>query len=277
MPNPSLSKQNPTFRIRPAHPSDLLPLSDLSARANLTNELDIHLFPYRHRHPKSYAKAYYRDSIPYHTDPFTSLLVCVVRDGSVEGWEREKCVGYASWRRETRDAVVRRGYDSRTRLERTWGRCREWVGDTVRPNWSYSACGIKGAWRGFVMDWRSRGEKHPEPEENWSLDFLVVDPDWQRRGVGTMLFEWGKQRAVEDKVPVMVMSTVAGRALYRRMGCEEWEGWVWGPTSGRTEEEVRAKTLKGFMWFPDGVEKGEEQRRVIVEEKKRRMDRRSVE
>lgn len=57
------------------------------------------------------------------------------------------------------------------------------------------------------------------------LDTLVVHPDYQRRGAGSMLVQWGCDLADEEGVALYVDASRAGAPLYERFGfVDESEG-----------------------------------------------------
>ncbi|GKT51917.1 uncharacterized protein ColSpa_12098 [Colletotrichum spaethianum] len=73
--------------------------------------------------------------------------------------------------------------------------------------------------RGRVMGRRSitvRGDCCPASDRD--LDTLVTHPDYQRRGAGSMLLEWGCGLADENGVAAYVDASKAGKGLYERFG-----------------------------------------------------------
>ncbi|CAG8953415.1 hypothetical protein HYFRA_00010164 [Hymenoscyphus fraxineus] len=57
------------------------------------------------------------------------------------------------------------------------------------------------------------------------LDLLSVDPQFQRRGAGKLLMEWGTSLADDLGFPAVVESTEEGKALYELGGFEERSRW----------------------------------------------------
>lgn len=53
-----------------------------------------------------------------------------------------------------------------------------------------------------------------------SLDILAIDPQYQRKGVGSALVEWGVEKADTMKVEAVVESSVFGKGLYEKHGFE---------------------------------------------------------
>ncbi|KAL4767984.1 acyl-CoA N-acyltransferase [Aspergillus nidulans var. acristatus] len=54
--------------------------------------------------------------------------------------------------------------------------------------------------------------------KHYYLDTLVVQPDYQRRGAGSMLVQWGCDLADEEGVALYVDASRAGAPLYERFG-----------------------------------------------------------
>jgi GNAT superfamily N-acetyltransferase len=63
----------------------------------------------------------------------------------------------------------------------------------------------------------------------WHVSILAVSPDYQRRGVGTLLIREGQRLALLDEVPLVLESSPVGRGLYEKNGFERlWEGKTCG-------------------------------------------------
>ncbi|KAI9903426.1 hypothetical protein N3K66_002778 [Trichothecium roseum] len=54
--------------------------------------------------------------------------------------------------------------------------------------------------------------------KTWHLEYLGVDPNHQRRGVGRMLLNWGTKRADAGEKDCYLFGTAAGRPLYEAAG-----------------------------------------------------------
>lgn len=52
---------------------------------------------------------------------------------------------------------------------------------------------------------------------------LHTDPDFQGRGAGGALMEWGKQKATELGVPIYLESSAKGYQFYLKKGFKEIE------------------------------------------------------
>ncbi|KAJ6441235.1 GNAT family acetyltransferase [Purpureocillium lavendulum] len=53
------------------------------------------------------------------------------------------------------------------------------------------------------------------------LDYIAVDPQQQRRGIGKMLLDWGMTKAAEQRRSIYLVATPAGRPLYQAAGFED--------------------------------------------------------
>ncbi|KAL8992766.1 MAG: hypothetical protein Q9169_006860 [Polycauliona sp. 2 TL-2023] len=91
-----------------------------------------------------------------------------------------------------------------------------------------------------------------EISERWHLHGLVVDPEYQRRGVGGRLLSWGLEQAKLEKVPTTLTASTVAEPLYRRLGFETYNlmdlpgvrigvpGLIlWPP--GKEEERARSR------------------------------------
>lgn len=56
-----------------------------------------------------------------------------------------------------------------------------------------------------------------------ALNFLMVLPDAQRRGIGAKLLSWGIEEADRLHVPMVLESTPSGFGLYKKNGFKELE------------------------------------------------------
>lgn len=87
----------------------------------------------------------------------------------------------------------------------------------------------------------SRNPFFEEVAQYWELEVLAVHSAYQRRGVGSMLLQWGMVQAQRQGLPVVVAATSSGEGLYRKHGFEEssrislpqsevsWVALVWYP------------------------------------------------
>jgi len=60
----------------------------------------------------------------------------------------------------------------------------------------------------------------PDTVPTLFLKLLVVDPAYQRRGIGAALLDWGIAKAQKDGLRLALLSTKAGKRLYEKKGYE---------------------------------------------------------
>lgn len=61
------------------------------------------------------------------------------------------------------------------------------------------------------------------------LEILVVRPEKQRKGAGTLLVRWGTDKADELGLPAFVCASPAGRPLYAKLGYQQIDAWTVKP------------------------------------------------
>lgn len=88
-----------------------------------------------------------------------------------------------------------------------------------------------------------------EYEEHWHLQFLAVDPKWQRNGIGQMLVRWGLERAQEEGIHAGLESSLAGCPMYLKLGFQEF---------ARFHTPKAGLTFPALIWKPAKEEVREE-------------------
>ena len=70
----------------------------------------------------------------------------------------------------------------------------------------------------------------PHRQKHWSLEILGVHPDYQGKGYGKELVEYGLARFArsdpEGDVPALVVAAEGKEEFYRKCGFPELVGWV---------------------------------------------------
>ena len=97
--------------------------------------------------------------------------------------------------------------------------------------------------RHFLTEAKSDFQSIPEI---WKLQKLGTDPAFQRRGVASLLLDWGKLLAEREGVPIGLESSLQARPLYRKSGFR-WAG-------GIRIEGVTVENAPVLLWEPRGKE-----------------------
>lgn len=148
---------------------------------------------------------------------------CVVATVREEPDRKEKIVGYAQFIRLGTDAGAKKQIQSKGLLWRFVLFILGWV--------------FHFWWK--IQDWFVGGEKHSNPEKlqmfydwcvldcekywkgrenRWHAQSVVVDPDYQRRGIGRVLMSEVTKKSEEECIPVGLESSGQGEKLYRAVG-----------------------------------------------------------
>lgn len=100
----------------------------------------------------------------------------------------------------------------------------------------------KGMCRDLAPTWSTPGR-----QERWHLCTLAVDPAFQRRGHGSLLVQWGVERAQREGVAVGVESSPVKAGFYKKLGFRE-VGKVM-PFAG-SDGPFEGMTAPVMMWEP---------------------------
>ncbi|KAI5795284.1 acyl-CoA N-acyltransferase [Geopyxis carbonaria] len=230
-----------TFHLRPATLSDAAQMAEIATRAYTTSEAADFFNPHRAAYPSDYHYSFltrYRSRL---VDP--AAMTWVVHPAGAPGC----VVAHGQFLRVTSNP------ESRPRRD-TW---RMWAvrGWYAFLAWGWAAVG----WKNRTIDPVSMVEfirvdgitqktywSRPEWQERWHALSIVVDPNWQKRGLGGMLVEWIVKRAGKDGVGIGLEASAEGEPLYRKTGFR---------MLGRFAME---KPVPGGImgWRPEGMWKG---------------------
>lgn len=86
------------------------------------------------------------------------------------------------------------------------------------------------------------------PAEYWSVDGMMVAPEYQRQGCGKALLDWVFARAREENVPVVVDGSPRGGLFYRKYGFESI-GEI-GFHAYFDETEMGGERHQRWIWIP---------------------------
>ncbi|KAL8725444.1 MAG: hypothetical protein Q9166_007338 [cf. Caloplaca sp. 2 TL-2023] len=226
------------MRIRRAIPSDFPTAASFSVAAFANDELYHFTNPYAAQNPSSFRDCFLRRLKVRNISPGYIIWVAVIADldaleDDTLGGEPthvemvrtstitdEKVVGYAIWVRHGQSAQAKKWQTQSWSewLESRLLQAQDSYVDFFQLDRSASPSQMRSlASVGFWTD------EFPGFTERWHLQNLVVDPDYQRCGVGTRLISWGLEQAEEEKVPVTLSTSTVAEPLYRKMGFKTYK------------------------------------------------------
>lgn len=257
--------------LRPMLQSDLSAVTTIASSAFISQpDWDI-THPHRYQYPLSWRAMLSRGTRRRFFAPAMWGIVCVSDD------DPEKVLGYAFWER----CGPAQSANSKGRLSSSSGVAggdAEAMTDPwserntslwIRLNNALSRLETRyyGMWRensarDYVAVDQVGSLNLPSPDDlldpltkvatYWYLSLLAVDPDQQRRGIGTLLSKWGLDRATDENVtrdpksPVAVAlaASTKGMGLYRKMGFKDVD-WAVAPKDLMSE---RPEDMPVMVW-----------------------------
>ncbi|KAI2486703.1 Acetyltransferase [Pyrenophora tritici-repentis] len=97
----------------------------------------------------------------------------------------------------------------------------------------------------FVMPLWNMREKLWVNERYVYCHVMAVHPDFQKRGIGELMFKFGTAIAQQAKLPLYIESSADGRRLYEKMGCNKLE------VKESLVDDGQEAPL--FVWMPEGA------------------------
>lgn len=217
------------MHLRATTPADIPRCADIQDAAFEADEFSNFLAPDRAKYPHSWRQHLITSQFSKLHEPNAWSFVCVADakdDFAAEG----EILGTARWRRHTSKADA--ATDPWTRqlslLQQLecwlWWAEAKWE-STLRMNPAYSWTREDAVMKVFV---KSTAFAPLSGATRWHLNGLAVAPEYQRRGVGRMMVQWGLERAEaetaerlavgREPVPVTLIASATGPYLYRSMG-----------------------------------------------------------
>ncbi len=219
-------------------------------------------------------------------------FVCVSDEDEEEGDQGEEVVlGYAFWARMGAKDATAAGAGAATAISDWWRRRNAGLAAWVER-------GLLEVEERYVAFFGLDGSYDPEVRkvfatavasryfdalgDYWYLCALGVEPERQRKGVGSLLLRWGLERAREEGVPVSLIGSDEGRRLYAKYGFKvvDWTGlaveneWVsgavmvldeerrWVRDVGEGERVGRGGRAVEVAWIGAGIEVPTEEEKV---------------
>jgi len=118
----------------------------------------------------------------------------------------ERLVGFATWELPKPNALEKE--DSLEKVE-----------ETSNPRGLPDIPGVNTKlWNEKVNRPRAAYERDMDTSKDMLLHYFFVHPNYQRRGIGTLLLQWGLSKADESKAKIWLTSTPQAIATYEKNG-----------------------------------------------------------
>ncbi|KAK6525264.1 hypothetical protein TWF694_005410 [Orbilia ellipsospora] len=219
-------------------------------------------YPNRKTYPSHFRRLFWRYLGAELLNPSVWVVVAYLRDEN----EEEIPVGYATWQRMGKGAMEETEVKWRDcwlqSTERLLFSLQERVTSFVSPIDCYKPA--VNLMRESFKETEHYLATTPQFEKYLHLNILVVDPSYQRRGIGEALVKWGVKKARKDNIPSALEASVAGKKVYSKCGFEEMRvldayhpdvanGGVW--REGMHCRDPDCKFAKGtFMTFDPRIQ-----------------------
>ncbi|KAF2231435.1 acyl-CoA N-acyltransferase [Viridothelium virens] len=202
------------MHIRPTASADIYDVSILADLAFQDEEFWRWLTPGMYNYPNDRTRFYrLRTRGRAVTKGGCISLVAVTDDSDPEWSGREEIVGYAFWKRQGTSEQAKKWQ------KEPWGSILErnllWV-ELQYERLINRAVDFK-RWDNMITAFGSLQSQTDFPEQ-WHCTVLGVSPKYRRRGIGSLLLNWGLEKAREEGVPAVLEATPAGVALYEKTG-----------------------------------------------------------
>jgi ribosomal protein S18 acetylase RimI-like enzyme len=218
------------MHIRRATLADTAEIATVASNAMLDDEFLGWLHPYRYEHFGSY-----RASFLHRTKKRVwagNAMLVMVTDLDDSDWDGvERIISYMAMKRSQGVRPPLSFWDA-FNLQLAW--LEDLYGYYLRMDKSAN-------YRNLDAFFESSSSPGPlaGSEQNWEIDHLSVDNNFQRRGIGQQMIKKAQTLATEDKLPLILIASVKGAGLYtkcgfKRVGLAQCRGFtapamVWTP------------------------------------------------
>lgn len=202
--------------VRPAKFNDVPKMAFTAFMGYADSPLEQFLSPLRSEYPEDALRGWYQRMLLRWLDPrVVSVAACPASSP-------EKVIGYAQFLRAGDDSGAKQQIASRKTI---WLSVLAWyytikfkIMDYVWPNRSVSLAAEKQFITWWEIDEETHWKSFPERKNRWHLRSIVVSPDWQGMGVGTLLMKEPLDRAQKEGVIVGLEASADGEHLYKKVG-----------------------------------------------------------
>ncbi|RVX74886.1 hypothetical protein B0A52_01163 [Exophiala mesophila] len=252
--SPTLQSKPRPYTLRRAQLSDLSP----AARTVSLGFWDDVLFgrlihPFRNSYPSHVDKYWYRKFIVDYWDWSHVMLVTTepAEGDTLTGGKPEIVTGFAHWSRiaPTRQVNYKASWglpwwDPRRMLKPVFALFSRLLG-VISPNRAVSKTHETILEQSYhFLDHIWTGPR----SESWYLECIAVHPDYQGRGQGRALVQWGLQKARDEGIACSVISAEGKETFYERCGFDS--GPVARSGEGGLENPLR-EVEGGICFFKD--------------------------
>ncbi|KAI9705691.1 MAG: hypothetical protein M1820_005101 [Bogoriella megaspora] len=228
------------MHLRPMTRSDLYDVGEIGDRAFGEDAFWRMLTPYMDRYPNDRARYYRLRARGRLVNKEGAIAFVVVTDENDADWKgKEELAGYSFWERKGTSKQA-----EKWQSEPWYAGMRDRPIDETRREIflltsflgiERSLLAIELYYERFVnraVDWKKmdemgvmlsslRWDESADIPESWHAHVIACSPKFRRRGVGTLLLNWGLERAREEGIPVLLQATPAGKPLYEKAGFDK--------------------------------------------------------
>lgn len=219
------------FVVLPALLADISPVFDAYFAAFKTNPITRALFPSATeddliRPDSDFRKAHTENTLKFlHTAPTRYTVKCV-------DTETGEVVGMALW-----DIYLTPSNWKKGDISWLQGKEKERAEALIKPLWNAR-------------------ERLWTNERYVYCHVIAVRPEYQRRGIGELIFKYGTGIAEQTQLPIYIESSKEARRLYEKMGCRQLKEFpAYGPEqveSGKDGESDENHGVVLYVWIPSG-------------------------
>ncbi|KAI9802144.1 MAG: hypothetical protein M1833_002065 [Piccolia ochrophora] len=209
------------MHTRPFAPSDVAATATLAAQAFWDDKLFEWLCPRKDTYPDDFRKFFVRSIKEKQHAPGLRLFVSETDEEDADWTGTPVITGYAIWRREGKSSTAQawRQDPLSQKLERYLIAAEDLY---VRIS-GVDRCVDHQNLASFRI---AEDSSFADIGEFWHLNILAVAPSFQRRGVGSLLLDWGQEQVEKEGVPAALEASPFGYGLYLKKGYRPYNSFT---------------------------------------------------